>query len=122
MTKRIADTPRPESRALRKRGRHRGYASSSEDTAPSAHPAETLDGAAQLAGVHARVALRGVEVLVAEQVLDLAQVRARVQELRSEHVTERVRRDALALVYAGGIDVVTANLTELRGGEEDVWK
>ena len=61
-------------------------------------------------------------MLVAEQVLDLAQVRARVQELRSEHVTERVRRDALALVYAGGIDVVTANLTELRGGEEDVWK
>ena len=46
-------------------------------------------------------------MLVAEQVLDLAQVRARVQELRSEHVTERVRRDALALVYAGGIDVVT---------------
>src|SRR4026208_562536 len=38
----------------------------------SAHPAEPFDGAAELLGVHARVALGGVEVLVAEQPLSLA--------------------------------------------------
>jgi hypothetical protein len=42
-------------------------------------PPESLDRAAQLMRVHARVALRRVEVLVAEQLLDLAQVRARAE-------------------------------------------
>ena len=50
----------------------------------------------------AGVALRRVEVLVPEQLLDLAQVRARVQQLGGEHVPERVRRHALALADAGG--------------------
>jgi hypothetical protein len=39
----------------------------------SADPAQPLDRAAQLVRVHARVALRRVEVLVAEELLDLAQ-------------------------------------------------
>src|ERR1700677_2336401 len=45
---------------------------------------------AELMGVHARVALRGVQVLVPEQLLDLAQVSARAQELGGEDVAQRV--------------------------------
>lgn len=40
-------------------------------------PLQTLDRAPQLMGVHAGVALRGVQVLVPEQLLNLAQIRAR---------------------------------------------
>jgi hypothetical protein len=47
--------------------------------------------------VDARVALGRVEVLVAEQLLDLAQARAGVEELGGEHMAERVRSDPLAL-------------------------
>ena len=64
--------------------------------------------------VHARVALSRVEVLVPEQLLDLAEVRARVKELGREHVPKRVRRHALALVDAARVHVVTEDLTELR--------
>ena len=65
--------------------------------AGSANPPQPLDGSSELVRVHARVALRRVEVLVAEQLLDLAQVRARAQELGGEDVPQCVRRDALAL-------------------------
>jgi len=44
--------------------------------ASGARELEPLDGAAQLVRRHARVALRGVEVLVPEQLLDLTEVRA----------------------------------------------
>jgi hypothetical protein len=39
--------------------------------------AQPLDGAAQLVGSNVRVALRGIEVLVTEQLLDLPQLRPR---------------------------------------------
>ncbi len=77
---------------------------------PSADPPQPLDRATQLVRVHARVALRRVEVLVPEQLLDLAQVRAGTQELGGENVPERVRRHMLALVDAGGVDVVAERL------------
>ena len=51
-------------------------------------------------GVHTRVALRRVQVLVSEQLLDLAQVGARAQQLGGEDVAQRVRGDVLALVDA----------------------
>ena len=63
--------------------------------------------------VDARVALRRVEVLVSEQLLDLAEVRAAAEELGGEDVPERVRRDALALVDAARVDVVAERLPEL---------
>jgi hypothetical protein len=44
----------------------------------------------QLAGVHACVALRRVEVLVAEQFLDLAHVRAGVEKLGGEGMALRL--------------------------------
>ena len=58
---------------------------------------QALDGATQLMCIHARVALCGVQVLVSEQLLDLAQVRACAQELGREHVAQGVGRDALCL-------------------------
>jgi hypothetical protein len=51
-------------------------------------------------GVHARVTLRGVQVLVPEQLLDLAQVGARAEQLGGEDVAQRVGGDALAPVHA----------------------
>jgi len=51
-------------------------------------------------------------VLVAKELLDLAQVRAGAEELGGEHVAERVRRDPLALVHAGCLDVVPEDLAE----------
>jgi hypothetical protein len=83
------------------------------DVTNSADPAEPLDRTAQFVRVHARVALRRVEVLVTEQLLDLAQICASAQEFRREDVPERMRRYALALVDAGGIDVVAERLPEL---------
>jgi hypothetical protein len=44
----------------------------------------------------------------------LLQIRAGVEELGGEHMPERVRGDALALVDATRVDVVAENLTELR--------
>ena len=79
----------------------------------STDPAQSLDRPAQLVSVHARVALGRVEVLVPEQLLDLAQVRARVQELCGEDVSERVRGDVLTLVDAARLDVVPEGLREL---------
>jgi hypothetical protein len=58
---------------------------------------QTLDSAAQLVRAHVRVALRGVQVLVPEQLLDLSQVGAGAEQLGGEHVTQGVRRDALRL-------------------------
>lgn len=63
--------------------------------------------------VHACVALGRIEMLVPEQLLDLAQVRPSVEELGGEDVPERVRSDALALVDAARIDVVAERLAEL---------
>jgi hypothetical protein len=51
---------------------------------------------------------------VAEQLLDLAQVRAGAQELRGEHVSQRVRRYPLPLVDAARGDAVAEDLAELR--------
>src|SRR5690242_16309893 len=67
--------------------------------------AEPLDRAAQLMRGDTGVALRRVEVLVSEQLLDLAQIRARAEELGCEHVPERVRRHPLPLRYPGGAGV-----------------
>ena len=50
---------------------------------------------------------------MAEQLLDLAQVRAGVEELGGEDVAERVRGDALSLADAGRFDVVSEDLAEL---------
>src|SRR4051794_14205898 len=40
-----------------------------------------------------RVALRGGKILVAEQLLNRAQVRAGIEQMRREGMTERVRRN-----------------------------
>ena len=48
----------------------------------------------QLRGVDVRVALRRAEARVAEQLLDRAQVRAALQQMRRERVPQRVRADA----------------------------
>ena len=61
-------------------------------------PGQPLDRAAQLMCAHPRVALRRVEVLVSEQLLDLAEVRARAEQLRGKHVAQSVGRDRLRLV------------------------
>jgi len=53
---------------------------------------------------------------VAEQLLDLAQVGARVEELGGEDVAERLRRDALRSLTPAAFDVVAKDLPEL-----DVW-
>lgn len=50
---------------------------------------------------------------MAEELLDLAQVRPGAQELGREDVSERVRGNALALVDAGRVDVVAEDLPEL---------
>lgn len=42
---------------------------------------------------------------MAEQFLDLAEVRASAQQLGGEHVAQRVRRDALAVADPGGVGV-----------------
>ncbi len=78
------------------------------------NPAEPLDRSPQLVRVHARVALRRVEMLVTQQFLDLAQVRARAEQFGGEHVPKRVRRHALALVDAARVDVMAEDLAELR--------
>ena len=77
-------------------------------------PAKAFDRAAQLVGVHARVALGRVEMLVAQQLLDLAQVCAGAEQLGGEDVPERVWRDALAFVHAARVDVMTKHLAKLR--------
>jgi hypothetical protein len=53
-------------------------------------------------------------VLVTEELLDLTQVRAGAEQLGREDVSERVGRDALALVDAARVDVVAEDLAELR--------
>ena len=53
-------------------------------------------------------------MFVAEQLLDLAQVRPGAQELGGEHVPQRVRRDALALRHAGGARVADEGLGQDR--------
>lgn len=53
-------------------------------------PPQSLDGSAELGGVDAGVELGGVEVLVAEQFLDLAEVGAGGEELGGEDVAEGV--------------------------------
>ncbi len=52
-------------------------------------------GAAQPLGRDVRVDLGGAQALVAEQLLDDAQVGAALEEMACELVTERVRRRAL---------------------------
>jgi hypothetical protein len=59
------------------------------------------------------VALGRVEVLVPQQLLDLAQVGPGPEELGGEDVAECVRGDALALVDTGCLDVVAEGLAEL---------
>jgi hypothetical protein len=63
--------------------------------------------------VHPRIPLGRVEVLVPEQLLDLAQVGAGVEQLGGEDVAERVRRDVLPLADAARVDVVAEDLAEL---------
>ena len=64
-----------------------------------------------------RVALCGVEVLVPEQLLDLAQVCACAQKLGGEDMTKRVGSDALALGDARSVGVAAKRGGEDRGGE-----
>ncbi len=56
-------------------------------------------------------------MLVPEQLLDLAQARARAQQFRGEHVPERVWRDPLPLGDAGRQRVAAEGLAE-DGGRE----
>jgi hypothetical protein len=51
---------------------------------------------------------------VAEELLDLPEVRSRAQELRGEHVAERVRGDVLALGDPGGAGVAEESLGQDR--------
>ena len=64
-----------------------------------------------------RVALCGIQVLVAEQLLDLAQVCACAQKLGGEDMTKRVGSDALTLGDARGVGVAAKRGGEDRGGE-----
>jgi len=82
-------------------------------SAQSTHPAQPLVRPAQLVRVDARAALGRVEVLVVEQRLDLAQVRAGAEQLGGEDVPERMRRHALSLRHAARVDVVAEDLLEL---------
>jgi hypothetical protein len=63
-----------------------------------ASEAEALDNTAKLIRGDACVALSGVKVLVAEQLLGLAQIRTGAQELIGEHMPERVASPALRSV------------------------
>jgi hypothetical protein len=62
-----------------------------------AHEAKALDCPAQLMRRNAGVALGRVEVLVAQELLDLAQVGAGAQKLRGEDVAQGVGGDSLSL-------------------------
>jgi hypothetical protein len=75
------------------------------DPAPAIGEAEPLYSVAQLVRSDAGVALGGVEMLVAEQLLDLAQVGADTQQFGGEDVPEPVRRHLLPLGDAGGAGV-----------------
>src|SRR5437016_1010629 len=77
------------------------------------NPLQPLYGAPEPVRGDVYVALRRVEVLVAEELLDLAQVRTRVQELGRKHVPKCVRGDALALADAGSGDVAAKDLAQL---------
>jgi hypothetical protein len=61
-----------------------------------------LHRAPELMCSHACVALGRVEVLVPQQLLDLAQVGPGTEQFRGEDVPERVRRHPLALADPGG--------------------
>src|SRR5262249_42281419 len=74
---------------------------------------EAFDRAAELVRGHARVALGRVEVLVAEELLDLAEVRPGAEQLRGEDVTKGMGRDALALG-----DTCSPCLAEKRLGQD----
>lgn len=75
-------------------------------------PLESFDGPAQLVGVDVGVVLGGVEVAVAEEFLDLAEVRAGLEELGGEDVAQGVGGDAFALVDACGSGVVAEGVGE----------
>src|SRR2546429_8685813 len=77
------------------------------------NPLQPLHGAPEPVRSDVHVALRRVEVLVTEQLLDLAQVRARVQQLGGEHVPKRVRGDALTRADAASGDVAAKDLAQL---------
>lgn len=74
--------------------------------------AEPPNRASEFMGRDSRVPLRGVEVLVAEQFLDLTEVRAGAQKLRREDVPKRVRGDVLALGDACGARVAEKRLRQ----------
>jgi hypothetical protein len=63
---------------------------------------EPFDRPSQLVRGDTRVALRRIEVLVAEELLDLAKVCAGTEQLRGEDVTQRVGRDAFPFGHACG--------------------
>src|SRR5438270_12951384 len=71
---------------------------------------QALDRAAQLVRGDVCVALRRVEVLVAEQLLDLAQVRTGAQQLGRKNVPERMRSYPLAVRHTGGARVAEEGL------------
>ena len=56
-----------------------------------------------------------------KELLDLPQVRARAQELGGKHVAQRVRRDSLALVHAGRVDVAPEQLAQLVSERRRPW-
>src|SRR5512133_1027074 len=72
--------------------------------------AEPLHRAPKLVCSHTGVALGGVEVLMAEQFLNLAQVGPGAEEFGGENVPERVRRHPLALGDPGGSRVAEEGL------------
>jgi hypothetical protein len=71
-------------------------------TSSTFYETEPFDRAAELVRSDPGVPLRRVEMLVAEQLLDLAKIRSGAEQLGGEDVAEGVRRDALPRGHACG--------------------
>jgi hypothetical protein len=69
----------------------------------------------QVAAVHVRIDLRGRDVRVPKHLLDGREVRAALEQMRSERVAERVRRDPLRDPRT--LDVLAQDLPDAHPGE-----
>ena len=73
-----------------------------------------LIGVNELRGVDVRVALRGAQPRVTEQLLDRAEISAALEEVRRERMAQRVRADAVAF---GDHSVPTHQAVDAPDGE-----